>query len=802
MEIHNMRLILTAVISSLIPLGLSAQEAQDESTDSDEEIVELSPFEVSEGLTRYDAGESLAGTRIAISNIELPASITAISEKLVEDTVAINVGDTFNMVAGVLAGGAGGGAQTGNSFVIRGYTIGSSERDGLPDTLFSGTGGFDYSLVDRIEIVKGPSGILYGAHSPGGVVNLVSKKPLLKPRTRFSAMIGSYNMYRAEIDHSNFLDKNRKWGYRISASYYDYDGTVDAPQDDLKEGRLAVNPTLMYRGDGGFQAWIWTAFVRDEANRLGTMTRGFATEDGRGAFVTDKAFVSGGAGNNLHNNLSKVDVDNYELGFSKSFGGDRITSDLRVVVRFTDRLSDGSRVRGIGNGNSPGFEEFLDENGVPYPTRNGRNDGVDSRQILFSSLNNGKVGFVSRYGIRWDLRPATTDTQNYSVDYNLNFDTRGIRHSLLLFGVYEDTVAERLDFLVDVQPDLATLEAITDQPGGRIVNYPFGIKPDASFWTPEWVEANETSRRDRGTRFTDGTELGVGVIERAYFLKDRLIVVAGARYTDFESAVTQSVHDVVTESPPEGDEVWTTNVAVLGKIADTEETTLSLFANFNETFIPVFTLDERLATLNQKFPNRFAKTTEFGLKANVLQGKASVSLVYFDNTESDVLVNFEDDLQGTLTGIPEETYRVPSGSRDTSGWELELIANPWPGLDLMASWSDVEGTIADGSRPQNIPEHTASFFGRYELQEGLLEGLSLAWQANWWGEATMGSRTRWITPGGGMHNAIIGYGAGNWRLNLRIGNVFDSVEIYPSTFETAVIVNPLRDYRLSFTYDF
>ena len=88
------------------------------------------------------------------------------------------------------------------------------------------------------------------------------------------------------------------------------------------------------------------------------------------------------------------------------------------------------------------------------------------------------------------------------------------------------------------------------------------------------------------------------------------------------------------------------------------------------------------------------------------------------------------------------------------------------------------------------------------LQEGLLEGLSLAWQSNWWGEATMGSRTGWITPGGGTHNAIIGYGAGNWRLNLRISNVFDSVEIYPSTFETAVIVNPLRDYRVSFTYDF
>ena len=64
----------------------------------------------------------------------------------------------------------------------------------------------------------------------------------------------------------------------------------------------------------------------------------------------------------------------------------------------------------------------------------------------------------------------------------------------------------------------------------------------------------------------------------------------------------------------------------------------------------------------------------------------------------------------------------------------------------------------------------------------------------------MGPRTNWITPSGELHNAIIGYRSkGNWRLNLRIGNVFDSVEIFANTFETAVGVADLRDYRISWS---
>ena len=789
------RLKLLSIMLLILPV-VAAQESSDE-------VFTLSPFEINaQGVSAYDGGASLASSRVAVPNIENASSVTTINERLIEDTVALSVRDTFNMVAGVNQGNQGTGSQTNNVFVLRGYTVSSSQRDGLPDTLFSSSGGFDYSLIERVEIVKGPSGILYGNHSPGGVVNLVSKKPLAEARTKVTAMVGSYDMYRGEIDTSNFFDEDKKWGYRLSASYYDWKGSTRAAQDADKDGRSVINPSVLYRGDDGFQAWLWGAFVRDDSNRLNSMTRGFATEDGRGAFVTDKDFVSSGGGNNVHNNLTEVNVDNFEVGMSKSFTFGETQADLRIVARHTDRLSDGSRVRGIGNGAGPGFEEFQDENGVPYPTLNGNDNGVDSRQILFSSLNDGKVGSIARYGVRWDLRPQDLTTDVYSIDYNLRWKTGNVRHDTLFFGTLSDTELTSLDFLVNVQADLATMEQITGSPGGRVVNYPAGQKPQASFWSPEWVEQNETSRRDRGSRTVVGDNLGIGVMERAYFLDDRLIAVVGARHTDFESTVSRTINDVRTDSPAQGDTDFTLNYSLLYKMVDTEEAVVSAYVNFNETFIPVFTQDERLATFGEKFPNRFAETEEFGLKAEVLEGKLAASLAVFDNTENDVLIGFQDDEFGTITGIPEEGYQAPAGTRDTSGVELEVFYAPAPGWNFLMGWSDTDATIANGTRPDTVPGKTASFLGRYEFQEGAAKGFSFAWQYSSWGEADMGPRTNWITPSGELHHAILGYRKDNWSLNLRVGNVFDSVEIFANTFETAVGTAELRNYRLAYSMTF
>ncbi|MEJ1973032.1 MAG: TonB-dependent receptor plug domain-containing protein [Lacunisphaera sp.] len=95
--------------------------------------------------------------------------------------------------------------------------------------LYGSFGGFNYTFVERMEVLKGPNGILYGESSPGGILNLISKKPLPNPRTRVSLMAGSDAFYRADLDTSGFFDGSRKFGYRLATSLMYRDGPLDHP---------------------------------------------------------------------------------------------------------------------------------------------------------------------------------------------------------------------------------------------------------------------------------------------------------------------------------------------------------------------------------------------------------------------------------------------------------------------------------------------------------------------------------------------------------------------------------------------
>ncbi|HYD83586.1 MAG TPA: TonB-dependent receptor plug domain-containing protein, partial [Opitutus sp.] len=202
MKIPKLRSFVCAV-PALFAVTVYGQEAA-----TDDEVVRLSAFEVSAKASRgYVTTSSMSASRIAVPITELPSSVVVINEKMIEDTVAVDLRDTLSLVSGILQSAP---PQGSNEISMRGYTLSGAQRDGVADYLLSSGseagGGFDYALTERIEVVKGPSGILYGAHNPGGIINLISKRPLSTPKTRITLMGGSYNSYRAELDTSNFFD--------------------------------------------------------------------------------------------------------------------------------------------------------------------------------------------------------------------------------------------------------------------------------------------------------------------------------------------------------------------------------------------------------------------------------------------------------------------------------------------------------------------------------------------------------------------------------------------------------------------
>jgi outer membrane receptor protein involved in Fe transport len=745
-----------------------------------EETVQLSAFEVTSQAERgYATTSTLSGSRVAVPVTELAASVITLNEKLIRDTVAMTSEELLGLVSGVTIAAR---TTSQNLLSLRGYIVSSAQRDGFADRIITEAGGFDFSYIERIEVVKGPSGVLYGTHTPGGIVNFVSKRPLARPRTLLSATVGSYDTWRVELDRSDFFDRGHKFGYRLATAFADTAGPMrfHAEPDG---GYQAYNPSLSYRFDNGLQVWAWAAIVRDRINRLTRTAHGFLDGTGRGRTLIREADLNG---NNIFNNLVHLESDNFELGATKTLRFSRLEMDLRALARQYELASDSSRIRGIG----PGTDVFLDAaNNVI---------GQDSRMVDYSAVA-GSLVRVARRQVRYDFRPSTTEGRDYSVDMNFRFKVGPMHHQFLVYGTYSTSDDQSKDDAYDItsNPILISLGAI--QSGGLVY---FITRPYPTFNPdPETILNLANVRTLRNTIVREDEVSGFGFMERLSLLKDRVFLVGGARRSKIETTTGQIVGNQTQNEVKTADQTWTGSYAALVKVYQDENGTVSLFYNNNETFTPVFAVDRRLATFGQRFPNRVAATDEFGLKLDLFKSRAVATLSWFDNEEINGLLTFNDEF-GTVTGIPISTYQAPVGVRTTKGWELDMNVNPLPGLEAVISYGKVDPKLDDGRIASSIAFNTFSLLARYELTKSAWRGVSATWIYQRWGDSMLNTRTDWRLPGGEMHTAVLGYSRGRWGVRLRVENVFDKITVLPSENETAVGVTRHRNYRLGATYSY
>jgi outer membrane receptor protein involved in Fe transport len=784
----------TVRISALLPLLAAAALAQtspapkpNSANQNAGDVVELSAFEVSSTANRgYVTTSSLTASRIAVPITELPSTVISINEKLISDTVAVDMRDTFNFVAGANHGNQGTGSQEQNQISLRGYTVGSSQRDGVADRMITPQGGFDYSYIESIEVVKGPSGVLYGSHTPGGVINFISKRPLRTPRTRLSATIGSYNTYRFDGDTSGFFDQGHTWGYRLAGARADTDGPLDFAGEP-SGGFKAINPSISYRAKNGLYVWAWAAFVRDAMKRLMLSAHAYQTGPTTGQVLFREAEDS--RGNNIFRNFTEVNTDNYELGASKTLELGRLAADVRLLGRRYKLDSSGDRTRAVGTA----VDLFLDAAGNVL--------GTDSRTTSYSSVA-ANLATIARQQIRFDNVFNQQEGDVYTADVNFKFDLGPTRHRLLAYYSYDksDSSSANNAYTINSTPKLVALGAQLVGTQTRLQVWPTPA-PEMLSLSRETV-VTQADTRALNTNTSDNELIGYGAIERLSFLKNRVFLVAGVRKDELQTKSTTFVNSVAQPRITQDDSSTTESYGALVKVYDAERGVVSVYYNDNQTFVPEFTRDTRLGpNLGQRFPNRNASTKEYGAKVDLFDSRVVSTFSIFDTTEDNVLVQFNDQ-DGSITGIPVNTYRAPVGARKTKGWDLDLNFAPAPGWEFMLAYAKIDSKLDTGIPAQEQPDSTFSSVARYEFLKGNVKGLSLMWMYSYWGSSIMGSRTNWFLPSGDVHTAIIGYRWRKWDARLRIENVFNDLSALPSTFETAVGVTRPRNYRFALSYTF
>lgn len=184
-----------------------AQTSTTSDPNKSDDAIALPSFQVNGKMDKgYLAGNSVSATRVDTPIKDLPFAVSAFTQQFMTDIGARELFDVVKYSAGVMSGSSE--FLAGNtSFSIRGFKQ-APEHDGFYE---SGRGNVyvDTANVERVEVVKGPSALLYGAVAPGGTVNYITKKPQEEPFVTINTQYGSYDYARATIDVNQPLIPNK-----------------------------------------------------------------------------------------------------------------------------------------------------------------------------------------------------------------------------------------------------------------------------------------------------------------------------------------------------------------------------------------------------------------------------------------------------------------------------------------------------------------------------------------------------------------------------------------------------------------
>ncbi|ALN64277.1 tonB-dependent siderophore receptor family protein [Lysobacter antibioticus] len=191
----------------------------------------------------YKAGNASTATKTDTPISETPQAITVVTRERMTDQGALNVQDALNYAAGVRSDAYGLDSR-GDWTLIRGSSP-QEYLDGLRSNFnyYTSSARTDPYMLERIEVLRGPSSMLFGQGSTAGVINLVSKRPQAQAQREIGVQLGSFDRRQVNADFTGPLTADGTWLYRIVGVYRDSETQVDHVDDD----RRLIAPSLTWK---------------------------------------------------------------------------------------------------------------------------------------------------------------------------------------------------------------------------------------------------------------------------------------------------------------------------------------------------------------------------------------------------------------------------------------------------------------------------------------------------------------------------------------------------------------------------
>lgn len=248
---HRNHLALAICMATMTPaLAQQSSEAGSVMELGATEITNTQLGSTTEGSRSYTTGAMSTATKLPMTMRETPQAVTVITRQRMDDMGMTSINDAIDATPGVfLSYASGPGRQT---YYARGFEIDNLMYDGIPSGYNGVSVGVQPNLAmfDRVEVVRGATGLVTGAGNPSAAVNMVRKRPLAEQRVTLTGAAGSWDDYRGEVDASSPLNESGTLRGRVVASYRDANSYVDGAEEDhgllyaITEADLSDDTTL------------------------------------------------------------------------------------------------------------------------------------------------------------------------------------------------------------------------------------------------------------------------------------------------------------------------------------------------------------------------------------------------------------------------------------------------------------------------------------------------------------------------------------------------------------------------------
>jgi outer membrane receptor protein involved in Fe transport len=787
MSTLNRRFCSTAAASLSLVVTAIAQTPPAPSTTGPtvkEEPVQLSQFDVTADQdVGYRSTNSAEATRMNTPIEDIPMSVTIYNQKFINDILATATDQLMAYEPSVVK------TSENDAFIARGSTsVGTNYLDGFPQA--TGFTSQPLANIDRVEVIKGPDAVLYGAGNYGATINRVTKKPMPTAFNTLREILGDYHSTRTEYD----FNTGRVPFIGGQSLMYRADGVVQRGyswfgqriREDNVSPSVAWQPT---RNDKlvleFFHDWIDNQSSWETPVHAGN-PEGIVTGDGVYHKYTRRENY------NVAPDFRHVERDVGSIDYSHLFSEHL---QLRMQAQYAER-------------NQHDIETFAENAALT---------------ILKDTV------LVAR---TWRQQDAIARNYNGRVEAVGHWKIKAVDERILAGGAVIDQYVSTHNQQAPSNYGGLTGTALTgngrNTSGGSEYNYfpaltlaQFEANPNLAGYNTNLLMP--LNLLDRGNEpavppITAGPTMYDNALSKGFTASqdyyandqisffDRFILVAGIRHSvDTNKSINYLSgtfpNEILRPVPAVTSQWAAADTHSYGAVYHLNpEKTMTVYANMNTSFTPTYTINPDGSLLQ---PQQ-AHQKELGLRFSFLHNRISGLVNYYDLLQDHV-----------VTADPTRPgYFVQLDGQRTKGGELSLntsITDNWlafGGIAYAHAFANLTGV------PQYLqPVLRGTLFNRYQFSSGKLNGLSLSLGAIYTGSRPIQTATvsrvepNWAVPAEWRFDGIIGYkfktqGRFRYDANFKVTNIFDNQHLYYVAMTYRYTIDPGRQWQAVFSAHF